>query len=68
MNVLKYPDSILELKNVNVKFDVESGKLHILRDVSLEVPRGSFLCVVGESGCGKSVTAQAIARLLPDNL
>ena len=67
MNVLKYPDSILELKNVNVKFDVESGKLHILRDVSLEVPRGSFLCVVGESGCGKSVTAQAIARLLPDN-
>jgi peptide/nickel transport system ATP-binding protein len=59
--------NILELKDVNVSFTVESGKLHILRDVSLEVPKGSFLCVVGESGCGKSVTAQAIVQLLPDN-
>lgn len=59
--------NILELKDVNVTFTVESDKLHILRDVSLEVPRGSFLCVVGESGCGKSVTAQAIVQLLPDN-
>ncbi len=59
--------NILELKDVNVSFAVESDRLHILRDVSLEVPRGSFLCVVGESGCGKSVTAQAIVQLLPDN-
>jgi oligopeptide/dipeptide ABC transporter ATP-binding protein len=60
-------DLILDLKNVNVKFKVEDDTLHILRDVSLSVPRGSFLCVVGESGCGKSVTAQAIVQLLPDN-
>ena len=60
-------DPILELRDVNVKFEVEAGDLHILRDVSLSVPRGSFLCVVGESGCGKSVTAQAIVQLLPDN-
>lgn len=59
--------NILELKDVNVTFNVESGQLHILRDVSLDVPKGSFLCVVGESGCGKSVTAQAIVQLLPDN-
>ncbi len=59
--------NILELKDVNVTFTVESGNLHILRDVSLDVPKGSFLCVVGESGCGKSVTAQAIVQLLPDN-
>lgn len=58
---------ILELKDVNVRFSVEDGELHILRDVSLTVPRGSFLCVVGESGCGKSVTAQSIMQLLPDN-
>lgn len=60
-------DLILDLKSVNVKFKVEDDTLHILRDVSLSVPRGSFLCVVGESGCGKSVTAQAIVQLLPDN-
>ena len=60
-------DLILDLKSVNVKFKVEDDTLHILRDVSLSVPRGSFLCVVGESGCGKSVTAQAIMQLLPDN-
>lgn len=60
-------ENILELKDVNVSFAVESERLHILRDVSLSLPRGSFLCVVGESGCGKSVTAQAIVQLLPDN-
>lgn len=59
--------NILELKDVNVSFTVESNTLHILRDVSLDLPKGSFLCVVGESGCGKSVTAQAIVQLLPDN-
>lgn len=60
-------DAILELRDVNVSFSVEGGELHILRDISLTVPRGSFLCVVGESGCGKSVTAQSITQLLPDN-
>ena len=63
----KQLNNILELKDVNVSFTVESSSLHILRDVSLQVPRGSFLCIVGESGCGKSVTAQAIVQLLPDN-
>lgn len=67
MNTKTQEDLILDLKNVNVKFKVEDDTLHILRDVSLSVPRGSFLCVVGESGCGKSVTAQAIVQLLPDN-
>jgi len=67
MSASNQEDLILDLKGVNVEFDVEAGKLHILRDVSLSVPRGSFLCVVGESGCGKSVTAQAIAQLLPNN-
>ena len=60
-------ENILELDKVNVSFNVEGDPIHILRDVSLRVPRGSFLCVVGESGCGKSVTAQAIVQLLPDN-
>lgn len=67
MTLTTNQDLILDLKKVNVKFKVEDDTLHILRDVSLSVPRGSFLCVVGESGCGKSVTAQAIVQLLPDN-
>jgi len=67
MSQSKGEEMILELKDVNVRFNVEDGQLHILRDVSLSVPRGSFLCIVGESGCGKSVTAQAIVQLLPDN-
>ena len=67
MTPFKNPDNILELDKVNVSFNVEGDQIHILRDVSLRIPRGSFLCVVGESGCGKSVTAQAIVQLLPDN-
>lgn len=67
MSQFKGSENILELDKVNVSFNVEGNQIHILRDVSLNVPRGSFLCVVGESGCGKSVTAQAIVQLLPDN-
>lgn len=63
----KNTENILELDKVNVSFNVDGEAIHILRDVSLNVPRGSFLCVVGESGCGKSVTAQSIVQLLPDN-
>lgn len=62
-----HTQAILELRAVNVHFSVGDDELHILRDVSLKVPRGSFLCIVGESGCGKSVTAQSIMQLLPDN-
>jgi oligopeptide/dipeptide ABC transporter ATP-binding protein len=58
---------ILDLQDVNVHFSGETGNVHILRDVSFQVPKGSFLCIVGESGCGKSVTAQSIVQLLPDN-
>lgn len=67
MTQFKNSENILELDKVNVSFNVEGESIHILRDVSLNVPRGSFLCVVGESGCGKSVTAQSIVQLLPDN-
>jgi oligopeptide/dipeptide ABC transporter ATP-binding protein len=61
------PNLILEIQDVNVHFSGETGDVHILRDVSFRVPKGTFLCIVGESGCGKSVTAQSIVQLLPDN-
>ncbi len=60
-------DPILELRDVDVHFTTEAGRLHVLRQVSLSVERGTFLAVVGESGCGKSVTVHSVVQLLPDN-
>ncbi|MDR2845155.1 MAG: ABC transporter ATP-binding protein [Puniceicoccales bacterium] len=58
-------DAILQVKNLTVGFDTESGHLTAVDGVSFTVPRGKTLGIVGESGSGKSVTAFAIMRLLP---
>jgi oligopeptide/dipeptide ABC transporter ATP-binding protein len=58
---------LLSLKNLTVEFDSLKGPLHALRSVSLDVHAGETLGIVGESGCGKSVTSLAIMRLLPAN-
>src|SRR5688500_7746257 len=57
--------ALLELKNLNVAFDTEGGQIRPVRDVSLSVYPGQTVAVVGESGCGKSVTALSILRLIP---
>lgn len=57
-------DIILKVKNLNVRFRVGDDKIHIVKDVSFDVKRGQTVAVVGESGCGKSVTMGAILRLL----
>ncbi len=59
-------DKILELKNVVYSFHTYGGEVKAVRDVSFEVRRGEILGIVGESGCGKSVTAQCILRLNPE--
>ncbi len=56
---------ILEIKNLSVSIPVASGVLHAVEDISLHVDRGETLCIVGESGCGKSLTSLAIMDLLP---
>ena len=56
---------LLEVKNLNVAFDMERGQVRPVRDVSYSVYPGQTLAVVGESGCGKSVTALSILRLIP---
>ncbi|MDJ0388836.1 ABC transporter ATP-binding protein [Roseomonas sp. E05] len=56
---------LLELAGLSVDIPTEAGVLHAVRDVSLTVRRGETLCVVGESGCGKSLTSLAIMGLLP---
>ena len=58
-------DVVLEVDHLEVEFDTYGGIVHAVRDVSFRVPRGGTLGIVGESGCGKSVTVQALMGLIP---
>ncbi|MDH3915412.1 MAG: ABC transporter ATP-binding protein [Chromatiales bacterium] len=58
-------DVLLEVENLVTAFDTEAGRLRAVDGVSFQVRRGHTLGIVGESGCGKSVTALSIIRLLP---
>ena len=57
--------TLLEVKDLNVDLPLPAGLLHAVRDVSFSVAKGETLSLVGESGCGKSMTALAIMNLLP---
>ncbi|EHP41151.1 dipeptide ABC transporter ATP-binding domain [Cupriavidus basilensis OR16] len=56
---------LLDVKNLRVDLPTESGMLHAVRGIDFHVNRGEMLCLVGESGCGKSMTSLAIMGLLP---
>ncbi|WP_282605290.1 ABC transporter ATP-binding protein [Pelagibius sp. Alg239-R121] len=58
-------ERILEVENLTIDIPVPSGILHAVQDISIHVDRGETLCIVGESGCGKSLTSLAIMDLLP---
>lgn len=58
-------NALLEVKNLYVDLHLPAGTLHAVRDVSFTVEKGKTLSLVGESGCGKSMTAMAIMGLLP---
>ncbi|MDA3788790.1 MAG: ABC transporter ATP-binding protein [Desulfobacula sp.] len=58
---------LMEINGLNLNFHTSRGKLKALRDVTLHVPEGSRVGVVGESGCGKSTLIYAIIRLLAAN-
>lgn len=58
-------EPVLKIDDLYVSFDSYAGEVHAIRGVSLEVNEGEVLAVVGESGCGKSVTAQTIMKLNP---
>ena len=56
---------VLDVQNLKVDIPVSAGLLHPVRGISFNVKRGETLCIVGESGCGKSLTSLALMGLLP---
>jgi peptide/nickel transport system ATP-binding protein len=59
-------ETVLAVKNLHTVFFTNSGLFRAVDDLSLTVRRGETLAIVGESGCGKSVSALSIMRLVPD--
>lgn len=58
--------TILKIENLNLVFNLQSGIFQALYDVNLELKKGQTLAIVGESGCGKTLTAMSIMRLIPN--
>ena len=56
---------IVEFKNLSISFKIDEVIVRAVNDVSFEVRKGEVLGIVGESGCGKSVTSMSLMRLLP---
>jgi peptide/nickel transport system ATP-binding protein len=66
MSEARTGETVLEVKNLHTVFFTNSGLFRAVDDLSFTVRRGETLAIVGESGCGKSVSALSIMRLVPD--
>ncbi len=58
------PDPLLEIRDLHTHFFTPHGVFKAVNGVSLSVQRGEIMAIVGESGCGKSVTAFSILQLI----
>ena len=71
MNTVSFQESqppseyLLEVKDLTTRFDTEDGVVNAVNGVSYKLDKGETLGVVGESGCGKSVHALSMMRLIP---
>lgn len=61
-------NKILDVKNLEINFNTYAGKVYAVRNVSFHLNKGETLAIVGESGCGKTVTSKGILKLLPKNI
>ncbi len=59
-------ERILDVENLQVSFHTYAGEVKAVRGVDFHLDKGETLAIVGESGCGKTVTSKAIMRLLPE--
>jgi len=59
--------TILDVQNLVTKFKTANGEVSAVRGISFSLKKGETLCIVGESGCGKSITALSIMGLLASN-
>jgi peptide/nickel transport system ATP-binding protein len=66
MSEAQIGDTVLDVKGLRTVFFTNSGLFKAVDDLSFSVRRGETLAIVGESGCGKSVTALSVMRLVPD--
>jgi oligopeptide/dipeptide ABC transporter ATP-binding protein len=58
---------LLDFRSTNIHFNTKKGDVHVIRELAYQVERGKTLGIVGESGCGKSVSSLAIMGLLPES-
>ena len=61
---MKDPGNILEIDNLHTYFFTEQGVVKAVNGVSFNIPKNATVGIVGESGCGKSVTSMSVMRLL----
>ncbi len=66
-NVTQKSGPVLEVNDLHVQFHVHGGTVRAVRGLNLTIPAGTTVGLVGESGCGKSVSALTIMRLLEQN-
>ena len=57
--------AMLDIRGLKTHFKTDDGWLHAVDGVDISIDRGETVCVVGGSGCGKSVTAMTVLKLLP---
>jgi peptide/nickel transport system ATP-binding protein/glutathione transport system ATP-binding protein len=61
-------EDLVSINNLNIEARTRAGTLKVVKDLSFTIKKSETLCVVGESGCGKSVTALSLMSLLPEGI